>query len=212
MNDKKIIIIALILATLVIGGGWYYSKHGVTKTPISDSQPTAKPGEVTEPGINFGDSNAPVTMEIYTNLMCPACANFATKTFLQIKDEYIAKGKVKVIFYIFPPIELGYAAMCAVEQGKFLEFHDYIFGHQDQITGEEVLKTFAINAGLDGEKFSACYATAGQKYDAKINKWADEGQARTVENTPTFFINGQKFVGAQPYAEFQKLIEQKLNQ
>ncbi len=211
MTDKKIIIIALILAALVIGGGWYYSHYGAPKAAISDSQPAAKPGEITEPGIVFGDPSAPVTMEIYTNFMCPACAKFATETFPQIKNNYIATGKVKMVFYIFPPIELGYAGLCAQEQGKFIEYHDYVFSHQDQITGEDVLKTFAINAGLDGEKFGACYAGAAAKYDAKINKWSDEGQARTVEATPTFFINGQKFIGAQPYAEFQKLIEQKLN-
>lgn len=210
MTDKKIIIAALILAILVIGGGWYYSTHNPQPASISQQSPTPL-AAATEPGINFGDPQAPVTMEIYTNFLCPACARFASESFGKIKDDYIAKGKVKVVFYIFPPLELSKAALCAEEQEKYIEYHDYVFSHQTQITDEAILKDFAVNAGLDGQKFNACY-DALDKYADKIQKWLNEGQARGVEATPTFFINGQKFIGAQPYAEFKKIIDEKLNQ
>ena len=210
MSDKKIIIVAIILSALVIGGGWYYSQN--RPQPAAISQPEQTPlAAATEPGISFGNPDAPITMELYTNFICPACGNFATETFGQIKDNYIANGKLKMVFYIFPPIELSKAGLCAEEQGKFIEYHDYVFSHQAQITDEEILKDFAINAGLDGQKFNECYA-APDKFKDKIQKWFDEGQARGVDATPTFFINGQKFVGAQPYEEFQKIIDQKLNQ
>jgi len=207
MTDKKIIFIAILLAILVIGGGWYYAKNQPQEAAISQPQGSGAP---TESGISFGNPNAPVVMEEYTNFLCPACARFATETFGQIKDNYIASGKVRMVFYIFPPLELSRAALCSEEQGKFLEYHDYVFAHQSQITDENVLKDFAVNAGLDGQKFSTCYAS--DKYKDKIQKWLDEGQARGVDSTPTFFINGQKFIGAQPYSEFQKLIDEKLNQ
>jgi protein-disulfide isomerase len=211
MTDKKIIVIALILAVLVIGGGWYYSTHSPGTASISEQSGSPTPlASATEPGIIFGNPSAPVTMEEYTNFLCPACMNFATQTFGKIKDDYIATGKVKIVFYIFPPLELSKAGLCADEQGKFIEYHDYVFSHQSQITDEAVLQDFAVNAGLDGNAFATCYAST--KFDDKIQKWIDEGQARGVDSTPTFFINGQKFIGAQPYEEFQKLIDQKLNQ
>jgi protein-disulfide isomerase len=31
-----------------------------------------------------------------------------------------------------------------------------------------------------------------------------------VDSTPTFFINGERLRGAQPFAEFEKLIEKNL--
>jgi len=209
MNDKKIIFFAIILALLVIGGGWYYAKTRPNQAAISQPQTSSSP-VATEPGISFGNPNAPVVMEEYTNFLCPACARFANETFNQIKDTYIATGKVRMVFYIFPPLETAKAGLCANEQGKFIDYHEYVFAHQSQITAESILKDFAVNAGLDGQKFEACYVQ--DTYKDKIQKWVDEGQARGVDSTPTFFINGQKFIGAQAYSEFQKIIDQKLNQ
>ena len=37
-----------------------------------------------------------------------------------------------------------------------------------------------------------------------------EGRSYGVTGTPTFFINGKKFVGAQPYAKFQAEIDAAL--
>ena len=208
MSDKKIIVVAIILSVLVIGGGWYYSKNSPQQAAISQPQKTV--AVISEAGISFGDPNAPVTIEEYTNFLCPACARFATETFGKIKDAYVATGKVKFVFFIYPPFELGKATLCAQEQNKFIEYHDYLFNHQGQITGEDILKDFATNVGMDLTKFNECYASG--KYDGKLQKWLDEGQAREVDATPTFFISGQKFIGAQPYEEFQKIIDQKLNQ
>jgi len=38
-----------------------------------------------------------------------------------------------------------------------------------------------------------------------------DGQSAGVSGTPTFFINGQQLVGAQPFEAFQQIIEQELN-
>ena len=212
MSDKKIIVIALILAVLLVGGGWYYSKHQPPSAAIlPPPSASATPNSVSENGIVIGNPNAPVTMEEYTNFLCPACGSFATQTLPGIMDEYVKTGKVKMVFYIYPPQELSQAALCADEQNKFIEYHDYLFAHRDQISVEKDLKDFATNAGLDLQKFSACYDSP-DKYKDKIQKWYDEGAARGVDATPTFFINGQKFIGAQPYADFKKIIEEKLNQ
>lgn len=211
MSDKKIIIIALILAALLIGGGWYFAKYRAPSATISQLQSSASPSpQALEPGISFGNPEAPVVIEEYTNFLCPACSHFATDTFLNIKDDYIKNGKVKIVFFIFPPLELGRAALCAQEQDKFVEYHDYVFSHQSQITEEKILKEFALNAGLNEQQFNACYDA--QKYQDKVERWFNEGQARGVDATPTFFINNQKFIGAQPYEEFKKIIEEKLNQ
>lgn len=205
MSDKKIIIFAVIVSLLLIGGGWYYS----LQTPGSSPTPSVS-GGVSEPGIYIGDPNAPVIIEEYTNFLCPACARFAQTTLDQIKEEYMKSGKVKLEIFILPPYELSRAALCANEQNKFVEYHDYVFAHQTQITKEGDLKDMAVNAGLDSAKFNVCYDSG--KYEDKAVKWSEEGTSRGVESTPTFFINGQKFIGAQPYADFKKLIDEKLNQ
>lgn len=208
MSDKKIIIVALVLAALLIGGGWYYSK----KTPAATNspQPSGSVSAVTEQGIMIGDPKAPVTMEEYTNFICPACARFANVTLGQIMDAYIKTGKVRMVIYILPPYELGRAALCAQEQNKFVEYQEYLFSHQDQITKDSDLKDMAVNAGLDSQKFNTCYDA--NKDEAKLAKWYEEGVGRGVDSTPTFFINGQKLIGALPFDDFKKAIDEKLNQ
>lgn len=210
MTDKKIIIFALVLSVLLVGGSWYYSKQA---PGASISGAFSSPGlsaAVSEAGILVGNPAAPVTIEEYTNFICPACGRFANTAFGQIKDDYIKIGKVKMVIYIFPPYELGRAALCSQEQNKFTEYHDYLFVHQDQITKDDDLKNMAVNAGLDSQKFNACYDS--EKYKDIVAKWSEQGISRGVDATPTFFINGQKLIGAQPYDDFKKIIDQKLNQ
>ncbi|MFH1385438.1 MAG: DsbA family protein [Patescibacteria group bacterium] len=208
MSDKKIIIFSIILSFLLIGGGWYYSAR-------TDNGSSASPGprasiNISEPGILIGDPNAPVLMEEYTSFLCPACARFALTTLPQIKNDYIKNGKVKMMIYVYPPYEPGQAALCALEQNKFAEYHDYLFDHQTQITGGDNLKDMAINAGLDSGQFNVCYDS--DKYADKVAKWYEEGNSRGVDATPTFFIDGQKLIGAQPYNDFKKIIDEKLDQ
>lgn len=209
MSDKKIIIAALILSVMVVGGGWYYSKYkpqsaAILQTPSPSQQPAISNIE----GITIGNPNAPVTIEEYTNFMCSACARFATTALKSIEEDYIKTGKAKMVIYVFPPLELSKAALCSDEQNKFSEYHDYLFSHQGAISSEQDLTNFAVNVGMDGQKFQACYAS--DKYNGRVQTWLDAGKAKGVEATPTFFINGQNLVGAQPYDEFKKIIDQKL--
>ncbi len=204
MSDKKIVIFAVIVSLLLIGGGWYYSKQAPS------SPPAPKSSGALEPGILVGNPSAAVTMEEYTSFSCSACGSFAAGALGRIKDDYIKTGKVKMVIYVLPPYEFGWAALCAEEQNKFVELHDYIFAHQSQITQESRLKDAAVNARLDSAKFNVCYASG--KYADKATKWSEEAMERSVEATPTFFINGQKLIGAQPYDDFKKIIDEKLNQ
>jgi len=210
MTDKKIIIFALVLSFLLVGGAWYYSKQMPSASISGAFSSNSLSATVSEAGILIGDPAAPVIIEEYTNFMCPACGRFAITTFGQIKEDYIKTGKVKMVFYIFPPYELGRAALCSQEQNKFTEFHDYVFAHQEQITQESSIRDLATNAGLDIQKYDVCYGS--DKYTDVVTKWQEEGIARGVDATPTFFINDQKLIGAQPYDDFKKIIDQKLNQ
>jgi len=209
MSDKKIIITSVVLSLVLIIGGWIYSKNKPANIPnpgpaaVTQTQQTNAAA-----GIVLGSDNAPVVMEEYTNFLCSACGNFATQTLPQIQENYIKTGKVKMVFYIYPPLELGRAAYCVSKQDKFVEYHDYLFAHQDGITQEQDILDFATNIGVDQASFNECYNSDEAKNAAQ--SWLDEGQNRGVEATPTFFINGEKFVGAQPYADFEKIIEGKL--
>ncbi|KKR03435.1 MAG: DSBA oxidoreductase [Parcubacteria group bacterium GW2011_GWF2_39_13b] len=205
------VLAALAGAGLIIYGAFFYTK------PRAESQQAsiiAKTGEQAQNAIKadfvdpvLGNTNAPITIIEYGSYLCGHCNTFSQEIFPIIYENYIKTGKVKFIYRSFPPYELGMALMCANEENKFWEYHDYAI--QNQITEVDDLKTFAIGAGLNGPAFNECFDSG--KYQETSEAIIVDGQNAGVSGTPTFFINNQKVVGALPYEDFAKAIDAELN-
>jgi len=99
------------------------------------------------------------------------------------------------------------AAQCAHEQGKFWEYHDVLFQNMQKLTDDD-LKKYAVDLGLDTEKFNACFAAG--KYRADVQKDQAEGQRVGVSGTPALFVNGRFVSGAQPFEVFKAIIDEEL--
>ena len=143
---------------------------------------------------------------------------FDDQTKPRIVEDYVATGKVKLVFRIFPPLELGMAVLCANEQEKFLEYHNELFDKAGDMQAVDDLKTLAKDIGLDENQFNQCFDT--QKYLAKAQEWYQQGSSdfdkfgvpAEQRGTPAFFINGEMLIGAQPYDKFVEVIERKLSE
>jgi protein-disulfide isomerase len=70
------------------------------------------------------------------------------------------------------------------------------------------LKKWAKDIGLDPAKFDQCLDS--EKYKNEVLKDKADGDAVSVQGTPTFFINGHVIGGAQPYPAFKNLIDSLL--
>jgi protein-disulfide isomerase len=68
-----------------------------------------------------------------------------------------------------------------------------------------VFAGYAQELDLDVEAFESCVAE--DRYVAEIQADLASGQSKGVSGTPTFFINGQKLVGAQPLDSFAEAID-----
>lgn len=105
------------------------------------------------------------------------------------------------------------ASECAGDQDKFWEFHDYLFSHQNGENqgafSQDNLKAFAKELGLDTTAFNDCLDTG--KYTTLVQDQTQMGRQLGVTSTPAFAINGQTMVGAQPFENFQTIIDQILN-
>ncbi len=101
------------------------------------------------------------------------------------------------------------ASECAAEQGKFWEYHNYLFTHQNGENkgafAKDNLKKFAAELKLDGGKFNQCL-DAGT-YAALVRAETVSADSIGVQSTPAFLINGRPLLGAYPFEEFQKVIE-----
>lgn len=160
-----------------------------------------------------GPENAAVTIIEFSDFQCPYCARFYTQTLPQIEENYINRGKVRLVFRDFPLSFHQYAqkaseaAECADEQGRFWEYHNKLFENNDALDTES-LKRYAEELGLDAPEFDDCLDSG--KMEAEVKKDFSDGSRYGVSGTPSFFINGVNLVGAQPYSVFEQAIEQAL--
>ncbi|MEM9774783.1 MAG: thioredoxin domain-containing protein [Chloroflexota bacterium] len=183
-------------------------------------QPTG-PVEVGIDGDPFiGDPDAPITIIEFTDYQCPFCVRHFENTYPTIKEEYIDTGIVKYVFKDFPlnfhpeADEASEAARCANDQGAFFEMHDLLFSNQPEWGGNpdhiSIFIGYAGEIGLDSAVFAECLNSG--KYTELVQSQLEEGYALGVSGTPTFFINGNIFVGAQPLESFAQAIDSLLQE
>jgi len=166
----------------------------------------------------LGNKNAKVTVIEFADFQCPFCERFFKDAEPSIIKDYVNSGKVKFAFrhYAFLGQESTWAAEaseCANEQGKFWEYHDYLYNHQGAENSgafaKDKLIGFAKALGLNVDQFSSCLNS--DKYAKQVADDLAAGQKAGVNGTPTTFLNGQPVVGAQPYSAFKTLIDQELS-
>jgi protein-disulfide isomerase len=176
----------------------------------------------TEEGNAFkGDPNASVTVEEYSSFQCPFCGRFFAETYPDLISEYVEQGKVLYIFNDFPLAgqpqspKAAEAARCAGDVGgaqAFWDMHDTIFGNQSEWSGQsdadELFKGYAAELAVDQAAFDECL-DSGRMADLVQADW-QEGRARGVNGTPSFFINDELLVGAQPFQAFASALDRAL--
>ncbi len=162
----------------------------------------------------LGEADAPVTIIEYSSLTCPHCANFHENTLPRVKEDWIAKGRARLVYRHYPLDGLALRAAAVancIEGDRHFSFLDTLFrGQQVWARANDpvgALAQIAALAGLDRERFDACFAD--QREMDRILARAQDGQASyEVQSTPTFIINGRKVVGAVGYEEFNKALEE----
>ncbi len=162
----------------------------------------------------LGDEDAPIAIVEFSDFQCPFCASFRSNTFDQLKEEYIDTGRVKLVYRDFPLDSIhpdarlaAEASECADDQGKFWEYHDILFNNQRSLSVGD-LKAYADQVGLDNADFNECLDS--RKYKDEVEKDFQDGNSYGVSGTPLFFINGIELSGAQPFANFKRIIESEL--
>jgi protein-disulfide isomerase len=164
----------------------------------------------------LGKPDAPVTIVEYASLTCPHCAAFEAETLPKLKEQWIDTGKAKLVFRDFPFDQAALSgaklARCAPPD-RFFSFIDVLFKDQNNWSRasdpQAALGKIAKLGGISSDQFDACMK------DEKLADRIVAGELTAknnygVESTPTFFINGKKLVGNQPYPEFEKALNDAL--
>lgn len=214
MNFRKILPVVGIVVVAAAAALFYifYGGDRETAGPGSPESVLAVTGQ----DMVMGQADAPVTIVEYASLTCPHCADFALHTLPEIEESYIETGKVKLVFRDFPldryALQASMLAHCAGED-RYFGFLEVLFQNQPQWTRAEdptvALAGIAKMGGMGRDAFERCIND--EALAQRISKTRfDAEKALTIESTPTFFVNGEKLVGSQPFEAFQAAIEKSL--
>jgi protein-disulfide isomerase len=158
----------------------------------------------------LGPATAKVTIIEFSDFQCPFCSR-VVPTLKKLKETY--PNDVRVLFKHNPlsfhdKAHLAAEAACAAEeQGKFWQMHDKLFENQRALDRPD-LEKYASEIGLDLNKFKSVLDTG--KCKAKVDAEAAEAAKFGASGTPSFFINGKPFRGAQPYENFKKVVDSEI--
>ena len=157
-----------------------------------------------------GPKAAKVTIAEFSDFQCPFCKR-VEPTVKEILQKY--PNDVAIVFINQPlpfhehAMEAAQAFQAAHRQGKAWPMHDKMYDNNTALERAN-LEKYAQDIGLNLAKFKKDID------DPKIKEEIAEQQklASSVgaSGTPTFFINGRQIVGAQPFAEFQKIIDEEI--
>lgn len=168
-----------------------------------------------------GDPGAKIKIIEFADFQCPFCEQFFTQTEPQVIKDYVNTGKAVFYFrhYAFldqatdsagpESTQAANASECANEQGKFWQYHDYLYSHQGQEDSGtfsiDNLKGFASTLGLNTDQFNSCLDA--KKFQSNVDKDVADAGTAGVSGTPSIFVNGMLFSGACPYSDIKQAID-----
>ena len=224
MENKLLIPGAIILAGVIVAGAVLYSRMSPSGKTLGGETPPKTPSveergdslKIQKDDFVLGNPAAKVVLIEYGDFQCPFCGRFSQTAERQIIETYVKTGKAAFIWRDFAflgeeSFRAAEAARCAGEQGKFWDYHDYLFNNQkgenEGAFADRNLKRFAKELKLDETKFNSCLDSG--KFRKQVDATSNIGRSVGVSGTPATFVNGQLVSGAQPFAVFQKIIDEE---
>lgn len=159
--------------------------------------PTYSPVEIAENDHIRGNPETPVSIVVYADFQCPACA-VEHQTMSQLFPRIVDQAHIVFRHY---PITTSHPhawtaalyAEAAGQQDRFWSMHDYLFANQASWSAlpevEQEFNSYALELNLDLDQLQADIES-----DAVINKVRNDqrgGTASGVRSTPAVFINGR---------------------
>lgn len=196
--SKQSLTLYIILGSVVLlGTAKFIIQQIRTNRPVDTSQTTR----------SRGLPDARIKIVEYIDFECPACAQGAL-----VLKEFVNKfpDQVNLQMRYFPlnnihkhAVLSAQYAECAAQQGQFWAFQDLLVERQSQWKvlhdAKPAFENMAEEVKLNRPRLEACLKDE-RVYDFIYNDKLD-GQARGVQSTPTYFINGEMVVGTKSLKE-----------
>ena len=182
------IVGAVIVAVAIIAVAVTVSRNG-------DDGPTALPETVAAEGdgVTFGAADAPVTVDVWLDFLCPHCKDFEDQNGSTL-DELADAGEAKITYHPVTFTGRNYSGRannafgCAIDAGQGKEYLEGLFVSPQQWT-DNALIDVGEELGLDGD-FASCVR------DDTYDDWSSSVTQKATERgditgTPTVHVNGE---------------------
>jgi protein-disulfide isomerase len=195
-QETKILLGVLVLTVVLLVGGVFFLS---AKQPQATRDPNGKTIYQIDysKGEKIGTDSAKVKLVEFGDLRCPAC-----KMAEPVVEQIRVNPNVQFIYRNFAFLgpastTAANAALCAGEQNKFWQYHDFLYKNQPpesdtSMYTSDKLTSVAKDLGLNDSQFKTCLDQ--NKYMSKISDDLSEGSTLGVNSTPTFYLNGHKLL------------------
>jgi protein-disulfide isomerase len=159
--------------------------------------------ELGDPSRNFGNHNAPIIMEVFSDFECPSCRALFEQTLKPLMNDYVVSGKVYLVHHDFPLPMHKYSrvaarwASAAAKTGHYREAEAALFDNQVAWSENGDMAKF-LSTALGPADFGRAekYMQVGClqndsktcALDAEIERDIALGKQHQVNATPTFVV------------------------
>ena len=174
----------------------------------------------------LGNSDAPVTLQYFGDLECPACKYFTIRILPTLVKEFVRPGKLKIEYHSFKSVtpelsvfeEQQVAALAAGQQDKMWYFVELFYHEQGRLDKDGVNESSLRGLAEQVPGLNLAEWTAARSDTSLIQQvTADEslGGSYEWESTPDFLLSDPKvlapyrLVSSEPSA-FAKVIRERL--
>lgn len=231
--SSVVIGLCLLIGLNNIGAKLSGSALGTSDTPTDTgtgnvpSDPTTAITSIDNDAVKGNKDSAKVAIVEFTDFDCPFCGRHHTQTMTEIVKNYVDTGKAIYVIRDNPLDQLhplastkALAAECVksiTNDSAYFSYLDILFTNQGDGADQAKLAQFAQQVGADKSKFDSCYSS--KQFEGEVSSDLAEGGRIGINGTPSFVVGllnadgtvtGDIIVGAQPYSEFQRVIEAKL--
>lgn len=194
----SVIGVLLVVIAIAVGLQQGGNGEGQTSTPPDNA--------VDDYALAIGDNDAPVTVTVYEDMMCPYCGLFEEVSSERLR-EYAESGDVEVRYHVVSFLDRAsedrYSTRAANALAVVLdtagaevavEFHDALFANQPEEGGaglsDEQMIDLAVEAGADED------AITGPIENLKFEPWVEDATEAWSKagytGTPTVTVNDEK--------------------
>jgi len=225
-NDEACTILASFPITLAVDQtktfyarlDWAAGQHTDTCTAVA-TPPAGDDVSNSDDANYFGQEEGPLKIVIYTDFLCGACQRVHSEVEPELRERYVATDKAQIEIRLLgamdPVLSMrgAEAALCAGDQGKFLEYIDALFnayGEEEDYTAfsAEALTNLAALLGLDEAALATCLSSGVKAPELEENM--NMAELDGVHTLPAVLVGDSKIEGRKSLDVYIQAIEKAL--